>query len=144
MLIWTGAKLQEYHQKKTLMGLSAEESMQGNTVLESFLLHARVLRDYFWQVGKGHKDYVYADDYFDNPDDWVENRGCVPKYLQENQDRMNTLLAHLSRKRLNYIGDKEWDVAEIITSLSNTWIDFFSRLPADRRVWFQKRNDDTN
>jgi len=104
-----------------------------NMLLEDFLLHSRVLRDFFVQEPK-NKDDVSASHFFDDPSIWNSIKSSHCAYLQKNRTRLNKYLAHLSYDRLNE--DKRWDIKKIFNEINNVWKAFYSILPPERRIWF--------
>ncbi len=104
-----------------------------NMLLEDFLLHARILRDFF--VGEPRNDDVSARHFFDDHSAWVEEAKELCPYTRENKTRIDKKLAHLTYTRP--ILDKDWDFLAIRTDIYDAWDKFLSSLPSERRAWFQ-------
>jgi hypothetical protein len=119
-------------------GCASTEQMEVSTLLEAFLLHARVLRDFFFYKGK-YKDNVLAGDFVD---DWGTRDRSECDYLgsEEVKDRMDKALAHLAKKRVEYKANGEkWDIAKINLEIQATVSEFRKRLTPERQLWFEKR-----
>ena len=109
--------------------LPKSDDAKSNLVLEGFLLHARVLRDFL--VKKNPKlDDVLAEHFLEEPLPYL---GPLP-YLEEHRERLNKLLAHLTYTRREY--EKRWDVAKIHTEIDRAWREFLDVLPEKTRQWF--------
>lgn len=101
-----------------------------NALLESFLLHARNLRDFLYksQDDNAREADVLARDFFADPSEWHRQRPR-PVHLAGNKDGLNhragKRLAHLSYDRIGSSADLEiWDcraIAEEITRALSVW-----------------------
>jgi len=103
-------------------------------LLESMLLHTRVLLDFFY--GNRCKDDIIAQDFVPN---WNNLRPPLGPYLADDSqhERLNKALAHLTLKRIDYdAGQKSWDVTAISSEIGRVISSFIANLPADRRAWF--------
>lgn len=88
-----------------------------NAVLESFLLHARALIDFFYPT-RPRPDDIIAADFFSSADEWESLRAPPDPELEETRTRAHKRLAHLSFERLNATPEtREWDVAAIFGKL---------------------------
>jgi hypothetical protein len=108
---------------------------QSNALLESFLVHARCLRDFLWHTrSKRHSKDAFALDFCD-PGVWERERGEVPPALAEigSRQRMGRELAHLTYNRTDVAPDaKLWacgDVCFEIVDALNQFV-FFARSEA--------------
>ncbi len=113
--------------------MSTPEKRNRFALLESFLLHTRVLRDFFFRMPK-YDDDVVAKCFIP---DW--DRHCPEKgeYLEEREDRLNKALAHLTTKRLDYdSNEKNWKINKIHEELQPVIDLFVSKLPDNKRDWF--------
>ncbi len=72
-------------------GCSSDEERETSASLESFLLHTRVLYDFF-QYKRRDNDNVLAGDFVDN---WKTPCPSECKYLLAQKGRLNKALAHL-------------------------------------------------
>lgn len=89
---------------------------QSNAFLESFLIHARCLRDFLWGARPKHhpRDALAAD--FCEPGEWEDERDDVPPALAEigRRQRMGRELAHLTYHRQDVPSDaKQWSCGEV-------------------------------
>jgi len=113
-----------------------EDYAYRNCLLESFLMHARVLHDFFMFGPK--EDAVSAQDFFDDPSTWqIKSRKLCP-YLSKERRRLQGMVPHLTYRRLNYkrTGQKPWNVTAIIDDITRAWAFFLASLPPERRFWF--------
>lgn len=106
-----------------------------NIALESFLLHIRQVRDFFYGVRKNKwPDDTFASDYASN---WESVQPDLPRVIKEHEERLDRQLAHLSYARLRYKGkEKEWPVDEMATAMAEVVRVFLRSLPQDRAAWF--------
>ena len=104
-----------------------------NMLLEGFLLHARILRDFF--VGEPRGDDVSARHFFDDESAWVDKTKDLCPYTRKKKTRIDKKLAHLTYSRP--ILGKEWDFGTISKEIYEAWDKFLSFLPDERKVWFQ-------
>lgn len=108
--------------------------------LECFLLHARILRDFFLRHSRSHDD-VMACDYFDEPNAWWVAVGTPNTVFERLRERMDKQLAHLSLKRADYLDEEyDWrsnDLAELYNAIRELNTRFHNSLPQTRRRWFE-------
>jgi len=109
------------------------DSLHRNILLETFLLHARVLRDFFVQNPKG--DDVSASHFYDDPNIWISITSNHCTYLQNNRTRLNKYLAHLTYDRINE--DKNWQTDIIFKEVCTAWELFHSMLNKDQQALFK-------
>ncbi|MDD5055301.1 MAG: hypothetical protein PHZ00_03460 [Candidatus Peribacteraceae bacterium] len=118
-----------------------------NTTIESFLLHTRILTDFFFPSQNLKRsetwDVILASDYLPewnlSRESHLENN-CV--YLGNNYERINKALTHLSYSRSKYktIALKKWKYDKIHEELSATWHDFWRQLTDEQQNWFDGNN----
>ena len=108
-----------------------------SAILESFLLHARNIRDFLCNDGSRHPDDVFASQFVQSSDTWKKNRPPLGSYLAQNRDRLNKMLAHISDDRLGYMAAPKWQVATIFNELIAIWRAFVAALPPERSDWFR-------
>ena len=106
-----------------------------NALLESLLIHARILTDFFF-TDPSREDDVSAKHFFHNEEDWRVDFKTECPYLYENRQRLNKSVAHLSYSRIEYESDKEWQYGRISNELHSIWDKFRSSLPTESREWF--------
>ncbi len=115
-------------------GISSEEVRDASVVLESFLVHARVLHDFFCQSRRWEDDIV-ASDFVGT---WAKPSESDYGYLNAQKERLDKALAHLTTTRVKYDTDgKVWDVATIRREIEGMIQRFFSELPDERRRLFE-------
>ena len=106
-----------------------------NVLLECFLLHTRILRDFLTTHEKNRKmDDIIACDFFDNPAEWEEQMSGLCQYSTDNRIRMNKKLQHLTYARLDE--EDGWCCPTIRVEIDEAWEAFLLALPDDRRNWF--------
>jgi hypothetical protein len=110
----------------------ADDSLR-NLLLEDFLLHARVLRDFF--VSSPRQDDVSSTHFFNDSTPWSALSASFCPYLKQHKTRLDKYLAHLTYSRLNE--DKNWDLNAIYSEIANAWQQFYSLLPPERQAWFR-------
>ena len=113
--------------------------------LEGLLLHARILRDFFYYFEfKKHATGRWRDDLMaqDFIPDWTLTRPPAGDYLCENKERMDKAVAHLTKKRVEYksLGMK-WDVPRLRGELQPVIDHFKERLTPETRGWFEPRDE---
>jgi len=116
--------------------LTVQEQLQVNVLLASLLIHARNLRYFLFDKPKW--DDVSAQHFLPEWDEKVE-KWCP--YFDENRERLNKSLAHISYKRIEYAPNKGWDCVKIYNEVKAAWNEFWSRLPAAKQKWFNRERD---
>lgn len=109
----------------------ASSQQERNLLTEDFLLHARVLRDFF--VRNPKHDDVSARHFFNDESTWTAESSSLCAYLQQNRIRLNKKLAHLTYSRLKL--DEQWDFSAIRKEVFDAWHKFCSLLTAPARQW---------
>ena len=109
-----------------------------NMALEAFLLHFRNLRAFLCpKLQPIKEDDIIASDFFGA----TEAADVVPSApFEEEKQRIDKMLAHISYRRDRYIldGQDDWTVHDL-ASLMLAQIDIFlSSLPATRAEWFRR------
>lgn len=109
---------------------------------EAFLLHARVLAEFFWKKKKTkYPDNCRATDFVD-PQVWESKRAGLNKQaLKRNADQVNRQLHHLSWHRTDPCSRNEWShwVSEfepIENAIVQAWSAFVNVLPNDGATMF--------
>jgi hypothetical protein len=104
-------------------------------LLESFLLHTRVLHDFFYK--KRTRDDVIASDFVP---DWERVRPPLDPYLSDpdRRTRLDKALAHLSLKRVEYeVREKKWNVDAICAAIEAPMKRFLASLSPEVGAWFK-------
>ncbi len=117
------------------------DEYEDNSIKEVFLLHARLLRDFFYHGRKeSHKTDILAEDFFDTPDQW---KRPTFSYLLEKQTQLHRALAHLSYDRIGYKerGENNWQYKTITSELEEAFKMFLGALPGERKAWFKATSE---
>src|SRR3990170_4482738 len=77
-------------------GISTQEVRDASALVESFLIHARVLRDFFCR-GRQKPDDVIAGDFVSG---WTQQTVSDYSYISAQKDRLDKALAHLTTTRV--------------------------------------------
>ena len=109
---------------------------------EAFLLHARVLAEFFWTKKKTkYPDNCRAADFVDQKV-WGPERAKLDKQvLKRNVDQVNRQLHHLSWDRIDQNARNEWsqwvsDFEPIENAIVQAWSAFVNVLPNDGATMF--------
>ncbi len=102
----------------------------GNMALETFLLHARNLREFFYRDDKGGHDDARAFEVFKDKDPWRKIRPNETDSIKEVKKRANKELAHLTYKRISGTPpEKGWEYGKILSDLLGVIEVFLGKLP---------------
>jgi hypothetical protein len=106
-------------------------------ILESFLIHARLLIDFFYH-GKKYRRKIYRDDIVPeqfrlDPDELNKIRPPdMSTVLNQARDKADKLLAHLTYTRIRETEDYgRWDVGPIKSEIQNILKIFVQRVPSE-------------
>ncbi len=108
---------------------TGDQSEPEDALVEVYLLHARVLRDFFSRSRSELRSFnqtdVLAENFFDAPAQW--NQPTFNYLLeQRHTERLNRALAHLSYHRIDYeVTGKNWNTKVITAEISDAWKAFF-------------------
>lgn len=107
----------------------AERRAIRNAVVESFLLHARVLIDFFYNDNP-HKDDIVASHFFSPAGKWKAIRPKQPAILKQTKKHADKLLAHITYTRLRQTREtKRWAYMRIAGELEEVLNAFYEHLP---------------
>jgi hypothetical protein len=109
-----------------------------NRALESLLLHARNVYDFFFVAPRNNCPDVSVPHFFEDGQVWTPDLTQLCPYLDGQRERLNRSIQHLSYDRLAYEPTKDWNISTLVTELAAVWDDFLSRLPPGRRQWFAR------
>ena len=110
----------------------AGKSVIGNALLESVLMHVRVLIDFFYADNPRDDDIIAEHFFLPLPDEWTNIRPPKSKTLGEAKNRAHKLLAHLTYTRLSTTQEtKKWDLIKITNEIENVLRVFLQRVPKD-------------
>ena len=99
-----------------------------NAVLESFLIHARGLDDFFYR-DRQWSDDLLAGDFIVAPSSWVQVRPAKPQELQDVRERTGKEIAHLTYKRTPGVAiEKEWPFVAIRDALESVFEAFLTHV----------------
>ena len=102
-------------------------------LLESFLIHGRILIDFFYPPKSSRPDDVLASDYFDDIGDWGKIRPTRSEGLDRVKKRADKELAHLTYVRLDVTTEtKGWDFIEIANEIQRLMEIFLKKVPKSR------------
>jgi hypothetical protein len=105
----------------------------GRFRFESFLLHARLLREFLWgrsdRQGPGSSNTLLAEHFFESVSDWRGIRGGLPPTLSKTRERLDRQLAHLARDRDSGFLALESNAHDIRDELLAQWGRFISEVP---------------
>lgn len=89
-----------------------------NAHLESFLIHARQIYDFFYGIGQ--KDDIFAFEYFSNKKRWNDLRDSTSKELKSDgwRDRINKEVAHITGSRAKQPDIPQHDIDWIYSGLN--------------------------
>jgi hypothetical protein len=127
--------------------LRHSQRFQHNLLLESVLVHARVICEFmFGKLNSKYPEDVRAVQFFDDPKQWKPDKSRLCPFLMDNLERMNRSLQHISFDRIRY-GRNPWDIRKIAIEIQAVWDYFLRQLPEERKQWFHlalegQRKDD--
>jgi hypothetical protein len=109
-----------------------------NPLLESFLIHTRILMDFLYPDDSPDEDDIIANDFFDDWQAWNPMPSDESKEVMKARKwRINKQLAHLTYTRLGVSQkDKEW-VVEYVTEEIFRTLEVFVRKAPDERLHAQ-------
>lgn len=100
-----------------------------NALLESFVIHFRVLM-YFLYPTNAKPDDIIAEDFFDTPERWSEIRPQLSESLRHAKRRADKEVAHLTYARLDVTPEtKPWQFVEIADEISKIIDIFLKEVP---------------
>lgn len=107
-----------------------------NIAIESFLVHFRNLRDFFYPPLSAWTNPRAADDVvaFDYCESWDKAAKDWQEAVPGERDRINKQLAHISYTRPTL--DPKWPISQICTAIRKSLFEFVDTLSVERREWF--------
>ena len=99
-----------------------------NALLESFLIHARILIEFLYK-NKPYKDTVRASQYFTSDSPWKSIRPQKTELLEKTEKDAHKHLAHLTYTRLQ--GKRGWPYIKIANDIKAVLQVFYENLPDD-------------
>ena len=122
------------------LGTGGPHEEEASSFLESFLLHTRVLYDFFCKPrGPRNPDDVVASDFVPS---WETGRSVKQcRYLSAEKDRLNKSLAHLSTLRVKYeIDGKGWEITTIDSEITRLISQFKNEICTEYAPWFDYKS----
>lgn len=121
--------------KSLAYGLASGISGQGvinNALLESFTIHARILLDFLY-AEQPKKDDVIAEDFFDDPKQWLNVRSKKSEKVKFVHKRVGKEIAHLTYARQDVTPEtKPWPFIEIANEVNDVFTCFLHLIPLER------------
>lgn len=99
-----------------------------NALLESFLIHARILIEFLYK-NQPYKDTVRASQYFTSDSPWKSIRPQKTELLEKTEKDAHKQLAHLTYTRLQ--GKRQWPYVKIANDIKAVLQVFYENLPDD-------------
>jgi hypothetical protein len=114
----------EYNKKQSI------DQNFSNMAQETFLLHARNLREFFYRDDKQRLDDARAFEFFIDKDSWRKLRPNETDSIKEVKNRADKELAHLTYKRISGTPpEKLWDYRKIFFDFIEVIEVFLKQLP---------------
>jgi hypothetical protein len=129
MTFWTAPLVVQYAMPKNV-----DEQVIKNALLESFLVHVRVLKAFLYDP-RSYADDVLAEDYVTNPEEWQKRRGPVPDALKRASRRTGGEVAHLTTRRESEPTARQWNPRELLDALIPAVCQFVAMTPPARLDW---------
>jgi len=99
-----------------------------NALLESFLIHARILIEFLYK-NQPYKDTVRASQYFTSDSPWKSIRPPKTELLEKTEKDAHKYLAHLTYTRLQR--KRKWPCIKIANDIKAVLQVFYENLPDD-------------
>lgn len=123
-MLWSTASLLSRYQD--MPALSDDNQDAANSFLESFAVHARNLKEFFFHSPS--EDNVRAEHFFSDPEVWKKGRLPMPTEIKEIDRLANKQISHLTYARVALNDDERtWNVAQI-TNAFGAEMSRFTRL----------------
>ena len=100
-----------------------------NALLESFTVHGRILLDFLYS-DKPQADDVIAEDFFPDPDQWLQSRPPKTDLLKSVHRRVAKEVAHLTYARQVVTPEtKPWPFVQVANDVNAVFSRFLSKVP---------------
>ena len=113
------------------------------TALETCLLHARNLREFFYHDDKRYKTDARPSDFFRDKNEWERVRPQETNWIKKVKNRADKELAHLTyRRHSGTPPEKEWDCGVIQRDFFKVIKVFLDHLPKKyigNGLWYIKK-----
>ena len=111
---------------------ASDNKFINNCIVESFGIHARCLRDFFFK-SDGKEGDMFAVDFIDNRSDWFKYIGGKQNVLNGVNSRVGKELAHLTYDRVGKTDEeKQWPKSDMAAEINKLAQDFFNMVPDNR------------
>ena len=111
---------------------SEAKTVINNCIVESFGIHARNLRDFFFKTS-GKEDDILAVDFFDDREEWSKYINRKRNILNEINRRVGKELVHLTYSRIGKTREEKiWKKGEIVKDINKLFKQFLKRVPKGR------------
>ncbi len=111
-----------------LAGGPLDDRVIQNALIESFLIHARLLIEFLYERRKNEDD-IRPEDWLD-PDRWKTARGKKSTLLKGTYEDAHKYLAHLTATHLNE--KKTWDYPAILREIETLLDEFMQHMQGKR------------
>ena len=92
-----------------------------SALLEAFMIHLRILIEFFYTKKRAHQDTMLAGDFFSSPEKWRQIRPLLSVSLKKAKERVNQEAAHLTYHRSTILPeDKFWKFGELYLEIEAT------------------------
>ena len=103
-----------------------------NALLESFVIHVRVLMDFLYNDNP-QPDDVIAEDYFSSADEWRKMRPELTELLKLSKWRAGKEVVHLTYERLEVTPEtKPWPFVQIVNEITSVINVFIQQVPKSK------------
>lgn len=113
---------------------SARDDVERNALVEAFLVHFRILRDFVYPQELAWTKYLDDAIAFDYDASWTavatDWKECSPNEKQ----RVDKLLAHLSYTRPTL--GHQWPIPDMVKAIDAAFKSFITALPNNKQQWF--------
>jgi hypothetical protein len=118
------------------------QELEHHRCIETFLVHFRNLRDFFYPAERVWKDPKWFDSAvaMDYSPSWDRAASEWKQQSQDEQQRINKLLSHLPYSRASL--EHGWPMKEMGKAVIATLSELVKTLPTQRRDWFKPIMDD--
>lgn len=100
-----------------------------NISLECFVMHARVLRDFFNSKNKKYEDDALAIDFLKDDNNFYEFIDSNKEIFDYLKNKSNKQAVHLTYTRMTIeLNNKSWDARKVITELLKIVLEFLNNL----------------
>jgi hypothetical protein len=104
----------------------------GNALVESFVLHVRVLIEFLYS-GTPRSDDGIAADLVRDQAEWLKARGNLTPLLKEVKRRADKEIAHMTLARLGlHEAARDWGIRKVHAEISTPLALFIEQVPVER------------